>query len=232
MTTDSYCVTCGNKAVPGGSFCAHCGASLSTQQTPPEAWWQAQPTQVARESPLPSPQPLPTPTSAHTTSQASALVQLVEGTASSPTNGTSVREPARTLPMVVAGCGAFLVIGSFGPWATYFGRTINGMDVDGKYTLFLAAGALTAIYYRSRNVTQLRGTLIALVLLAISSIVAVYDATDINRVAGQSSVDLGGGSQIQFVSVGWGLSVAGLASIVGAVLALILVFRDNRRISG
>ncbi len=66
-------------------------------------------------------------------------------------------EAAQILPIVVAACAGLVIVGSFSPWATVYFRTMNGMDSDGKFTLLLAAGALVALYYRSRNTNQLRG---------------------------------------------------------------------------
>jgi hypothetical protein len=108
---------------------------------------------------------------------------------------------------------ALSLLGAFGPWATYFGYTVNGVDTDdGKLCLGAVGIALVvtgiAIWRRARFLYLMPAVIAVLVAVA-----GVADATDLN----------------DGVSVGWGLYLMIVAAIscVIACVALTVALKPK-----
>ena len=119
---------------------------------------------------------------------------------------------------------ALVLIGSFGPWATFFGLSVSGTSGDGKVTLVCALIAASCLLARLRSSSKLNRALplIAGLVLAGAALVGINDWSNLQDV---------GGSDNPFssaVGVGWGLVIVTLAGAVGAVFAFVSVFRATR----
>lgn len=114
----------------------------------------------------------------------------------------------------IAGAGiGLLIIGAIGPWVTVEGFSENGLNSDGVITLILAliaAGFLGLAFQRKVAPSRIAIGICALLALAIS-IIDVMDVSD---------TDLGvPGFE---PSVGWGLWLTLVGSIVLAVSAVLM----------
>jgi peptidoglycan/LPS O-acetylase OafA/YrhL len=142
----------------------------------------------------------------------------------------ATRAPAGPLPTLwwgVPAAFALLLLGAIGPWATVdievFGQSQSasegGLDSDGVITLILAliAGGLLLAWRAQRARWQ---AIVATVAGALSLLIAIVDIADVSGVD-----DKGIGS----VSVGWGLWLTLLGSIVLLVVSVLLMLQSSRK---
>ena len=123
-------------------------------------------------------------------------------------------ESPQTLLRIGYGACLVIAIGSIGPWATLGFITASGTDGDGILTLILAVAA-AAFLWRWSVVGKRRRLIAAAVAGALSLVITVYDTVNIsNLVDGPFGLD---------PSVGWGLIVALIASIVLVAVSIRLV---------
>jgi hypothetical protein len=111
-----------------------------------------------------------------------------------------------------AACAA-IAIGSIGPWAQFGSTHSLGIDSDGQITIGLALAAAAILWSWSQFAT--REKLLGLCLISGgSAALTVYDASELSRVA-----------QFSGASVGWGLIVTLLASLVvlGVAIRLLIL---------
>ena len=106
---------------------------------------------------------------------------------------------------------AVMVLGSFGPWAKVLGIiSVNGTDGDGWIVIVAAIVAIGLITLRERRGLRLWSLILAAVAGALAAATAIYDWTDLNRVADETGL----------VDAGWGIYLATIGS-VSLVLACI-----------
>jgi len=98
-----------------------------------------------------------------------------------------------------------MLVGGLGTWAsaTVFGATIsvNGSDRDGAIVIICAVMVAMAVVVASRAVT-----IIGIVAALAATATSVYDVQDVLSTTG--------------VSVGWGLWLSAVASLVAAILTI------------
>jgi hypothetical protein len=100
--------------------------------------------------------------------------------------------------------GAAVVVGSFGPWATFGPFSKGGLDGDGVITLVLGLVVLAAVWLR-------RAPLGVLVAGALVALIGIIDTIDV------------AGSQVLSPSPGWGVlltAAAGLSVVAWAALEM------------
>jgi hypothetical protein len=142
----------------------------------------------------------------------------------------------RALFQIAAAGIASIVVGSLGPWATFLGFSIGGLDTDGTYTLAFGAMAGLALWraWAIRTTGMMMGSA---VLAGIVLATAIYDYQHIARGEGADDARAEGGltgeiaaSIIGSVSVGWGLYLvlAGAGVAVAASLAMWWQWRSAR----
>jgi peptidoglycan/LPS O-acetylase OafA/YrhL len=122
-----------------------------------------------------------------------------------------------------------LVLGAIGPWATVdiaaLGQSASasegGLESDGVITLILGliGGGLLGLWRAQRARWQ---AIVTAVLGALAVLVAIIDISDVSG----TDVGLGGAAD---VSVGWGLWVTLLGSIVLVVVSGLLVPKSARK---
>ncbi len=138
------------------------------------------------------------------------------------------------LPISIGVCAGLMVLGSFSPWAKVYGREIAGMSEGGILVLILGLVALGGLWLRYQNPDKVTGVWTAAGSLVVATIFAIYKINQIENAGKSTRVDLrdfGGSGSLKFVGIEWGLSLVLLAAIVGAVLAVILLIKDNNRIN-
>jgi hypothetical protein len=124
-------------------------------------------------------------------------------------------------------CAGLTIWGSFAPWVTAFGREVSGFQGDGRLTFWLGVVAVFVIWRRLSNANA-RGAGWCVMLLAITAIIAIIDAVNVNRVADASTLSFGK-SSAQFIQIAWGLQMLLFASIAGTILSFILWRKDSNR---
>lgn len=116
----------------------------------------------------------------------------------------------------VAGSLVVVLVGGFGPWATLFGRTVNGPDDEAVFIAAIMAGLALIVFAVSRNRAA----------AAVPLLAGLISSTLI----GQDLVDPAGlsGSHLTSAKVhpAWGIWVA-LAGSASVVLASALVFVET-----
>ncbi len=144
-----------------------------------------------------------------------------------------IREP-RQLPVAsrprsipvsfwwAVGSLVLMVVGATGPWVKVLGLTISGTDDSRDGWLVLGAAVIGAVlligyFFRRRRWPAV----VAIVIGAISGVVAGYDIADTNNVASQF------GNEV--VSTEWGIYLSLVSSISLALASLTLVLRTRRR---
>ena len=113
----------------------------------------------------------------------------------------------RLLVWVVASCGLML-LGAFGPWAKVLGLSVSGTDGSNDgWAIAVIAAIVAVLVYRFRESRRAAGV-VALIGGGIASALTIADRSDITDAA-----DEGGALGSALVQVGWGLTLAMLASI-------------------
>jgi hypothetical protein len=107
-----------------------------------------------------------------------------------------------------------MVIGAIGPWARALIVTVSGLDGDGWFVLLAGVAAAALLYWRRDRITPLIPGVSAL-MGAIGFAVVVYDGKDI---FGDQSSDDALFGDVDLVTPGWGIIMAGVAS-AGLILA-------------
>lgn len=118
-------------------------------------------------------------------------------------------------PLTITGyaCAVLAMIGSLGPWVTNAFVSVAGTDGDGVITLILGATAAVLLYstaYTSGTVSQALRVLTVLAFLA-----SVFVGGNMMNNVWTSEPD------VIPISVGWGLWIVVLASIVGAGVVMV-----------
>ena len=142
-----------------------------------------------------------------------------------PPSERTQTQASRGSIFVAIGAAVGVIIGSLGPWATLGFISVSGTSGDGQITIVLgiAAAALAIWQYQSGRYT--RGRRVALLIVfGLAAVVAGYDWLNIANVIEESE------SSLFTPSIGWGLHVAALSSIVGTIAAVSL-FRGGFRIA-
>jgi hypothetical protein len=120
----------------------------------------------------------------------------------------------RSFWWAIASC-VLMLLGGFGPWARIFGViSVNGTDGDGWIVIIAAVIAAGLIVLRQRRALGRWPLIIALLAAVIAAATAIYDWTDLNRVA----------DQLGIIHAGWGIYVStiGSCSLVLACIGLLL----------
>jgi hypothetical protein len=112
------------------------------------------------------------------------------------------------LRTAVLGTAVAMVIGGIGTWATGFGQSVNGFDRDGAIVIVCAVLIGLAVVVAKRALA-----ILAAVAALASAATAIYDLQDIQ-------------GKIEGISVGWGLWLSVVASVVAVLLTVALV-RDR-----
>ena len=111
-----------------------------------------------------------------------------------------------------------MVLGAFGPWAKVLGIiSVNGTDGDGWIVIVAAALAVGLIVLRERRRMGVWPVVMALIAAVLAAGTAIYDWSDLNRVASETGV----------IDAGWGIYVATIGS-VSLVLACIGLLVETR----
>jgi hypothetical protein len=120
-----------------------------------------------------------------------------------------------------AASAALMVVDSFGPWARAFVFTVSGVDGDGWFVVGAAAVAGSMLYLYRRHGANARWPLFVALLMGLVGLTVV--AVDGKDIFGSQATDddLFGG--VDLVQPGWGIVMAGLASVSLAVAALVLL---------
>jgi hypothetical protein len=110
-----------------------------------------------------------------------------------------------------------MVVGSLGTWAESkpFGESVRGTEGDGWAVIGCAVIALVLILYHEGRRRGIGPLLVALLAALIASWAAIYDWTDLHRVASQFP---------GLIQSAWGIYVAtiGSVSLAAACIALIV----------
>jgi hypothetical protein len=149
-------------------------------------------------------------------------------------SGGAPQEPTsrRVAPLIAAGAGAFVFIGSFLTWATaglgIFTVSVAGTDGDGKFTLVLGiAIAVTALIAWTTS----PGAIIVTLLASIGAVgVGGYDWHDVNSKISAAKQQLNGNPFAGglHASVGSGLYLVVVGGAIGVIASLV----DMRRFGG
>lgn len=116
---------------------------------------------------------------------------------------------------------SFMLIGAFGPWAKVLGVvSVNGTDADHHGWFVIAFALLGALLLFATRTSRAAGTWAVLAGLAGAAI-TIHDH---HRLA--SAISKGGPIAQAFVSVGWGLDLAMVASVSLALSGLVWFVRD------
>jgi hypothetical protein len=110
----------------------------------------------------------------------------------------------RIMRIAVVSTAALMVVGGLGAWATAGPLSVNGGDRDGVIVIVCAVIVAIAAVVASRAVA-----VIGLLAAIASTATAIYDIQDIQGTA--------------FISVGWGLWLALVASIVAVLDTVMLI---------
>ena len=131
---------------------------------------------------------------------------------------TETSRPIPTAVILILICGAFVILGSVGPWRTIGPVGESGMDRNGVYTMVLGASVvvLSAVSLRAWSVLRAAG---AIVLCVVCGAIGAYDWMD---VAGREE-----GFFRPQVDPGWGVIVTTVAGFAGVVPALWSIPRRN-----
>lgn len=126
----------------------------------------------------------------------------------------------RSLLIVAAICGGVVALGSLLPWASvsigFASASVDGMSGDGKITVVCGLVLLFASLALMRERRWLYLVLAALGAL-IAAFTSIYDATNISNATGASSLAI--------VSVGVGLWLVVVGSIIGCLAIAKALFR-------
>lgn len=96
---------------------------------------------------------------------------------------------------------AAMVVGGIGTWATGFGESVSGSSRDGVIVIVCAVIVAIGILVANRATS-----ILAIVAALASTATAIYDFQDVQSASG--------------VSVGWGLWLSVIASIVAIVVTI------------
>jgi hypothetical protein len=114
---------------------------------------------------------------------------------------------------------AVAVLGSFGPWAKVLGIiSVSGTDGDGWLVIVAVLVAVALIIVRERRDLRLWSLLLAAVAGGLAAATAIYDWTNLSRVANETG----------FIEAGWGIYLATFGS-VSLVLACIGLGFETRK---
>ena len=160
--------------------------------------------------------------------------QLPPPTTSNDPSATYKVDKQQTIRIETVAKVALLValIGSFLPWARVFFFTINGTDGDGIITAIASGLALILIFVASNRTASNRSASGALVIAALSAVVAagvyVYDFINVTSLSDDTSND--------FIEISvepqMGLIIGSVGAVVGALATIGVAFRSlKRRIS-
>jgi hypothetical protein len=212
-----YCWNCGTKLPENAGFCFACGKSQAEEG--PESAGDAESGRVTTLPPFEHASTVRAASAPRIATPLSDWRSLPDGQLRSRSDVPNV-----IAGFLALGAAVLVIVGSFGPWVTVsvFMGTIeaNGMDGDGKITLWCGIGAavLLAVYLFSEAHPTWTAFLATVVLL-IAGVIGAMDWTDINdRLAFADQEDL---AIDVFARVGWGLQVMTIASFAGALLASI-----------
>jgi hypothetical protein len=135
-----------------------------------------------------------------------------------------LKDQPRVFWWAVASSG-LMIIGSFGPWARAFIVSVSGVDGDGWLVILAAVAALVALYF---GVKRPRLRVVSIIVCALAGAaglaVVIYDGMDIfgDQSSGDED-DLFG--DIDLVTPGWGIWMAGLASASLVIASIVLFVR-------
>jgi hypothetical protein len=116
---------------------------------------------------------------------------------------------------------AVAVLGSFGPWAKVLGIiSVNGTDGDGWLVIVATLVAVALVILRERRGLRVWSLILAAVAGGVGAATAIYDWTDLSRVA----------DELGIVDAGWGIYLATFGS-VSLVLACIGLGFETRTAS-
>lgn len=130
---------------------------------------------------------------------------------------TVVSNPDQRWPLVAAVAGFFILLGSFMPWASLWGYSVNGLEGDGWFTIIvgLAIVALSLCYL---FLARLRGMLWVPIATSVLGAVALFIAiADIVNVSSER------------LDMGAGLVVILIFSIVAIVMAVLHLRELSKR---
>ena len=122
---------------------------------------------------------------------------------------------------VVCSAG-LMVVGAFGPWVELLGLTARGTDSGNDGWLVIAVAVVAgAIFLWQRR--TIRAGAAAIAGGVLGAIITIYDRSNVGDAAGES------GQVGELVQVGWGLSLAVVASISLAIAGVVwvLTFQES-----
>lgn len=159
-----------------------------------------------------STQPLPPPVSA------AARPSAVGPGEPAPQAAPAIKPWSGPVRVLIFGGAAVLAAGSLLPWVKvsvgFLTVTKNGTDGDGVLTLILA-GLVALLFWLVKP--HITAAVLVLILGGLGGIIAVYDIIDLSNRAHSLLVS----SNLVSASIGIGLILAGLASLVIVVGAII-----------
>jgi hypothetical protein len=115
-----------------------------------------------------------------------------------------------------------MIVGAFGPWASFFIFTVNGTDANAGITVLVCAlivGAFLALGWFT--VWRAWTLVVSIFVSLIAAADAIYNTVDVERLINEQ--DLQG-----VVSIGWGLWAAAIGS-VSCILGLFALMRATHR---
>jgi len=116
-----------------------------------------------------------------------------------------------------------MVIGGFGPWATAL-DTINVSGTDGDGWFIIGGGIIAGVLlFRHLQNGSRRLAIVAVVISALCTLIALYDLTDVNRVAADAGLG-------DVIDPAWGLYLSILAS-ASMTAAAVAALRERRAAS-
>jgi hypothetical protein len=125
-----------------------------------------------------------------------------------------------------AASAGLMIIGSFGPWARAFIVTVYGVDGDGWFVIGAAVVALGMLYLYARRRGVSRWPLVvAAVAGGVGILVVAVDGEDIFGNQGTGEDEFFG--DVDLIKPGWGIVMAGLASISLIAASVYLLLREK-----
>ncbi|RYF56952.1 MAG: hypothetical protein EOO27_16945 [Comamonadaceae bacterium] len=140
----------------------------------------------------------------------------------------STRGSARLLPYLIAAVASSLgiIIGSIGPWATFFAFSSSGTEGDGVVTLILGTIAAIALFTLMGMGGRARFGLqwVAPVVGLLSLIVAVADIINVTSTSGELFGETVG------AQIGWGLWLVAASSVALCIMSIVVAVLARKRL--
>ena len=117
---------------------------------------------------------------------------------------------------------ALMIVGAFGPWASFFIFTVNGTDANAGITVLVCALIIGAFLALGWFTVWRPWTLVVSIIVGMFAAAdAIYNTVDVERLINEN--DLQG-----VISIGWGLWAAAIGS-VSCIVGLFALMRATHR---